>query len=179
MFRPIIDRSVFTDLSWWHWAITIPLLVVGLVGSPWAIALAAVLCCAVGGYFLYRVGKIRPYPVQVRIAYLGLLAIGSLPWMQWIHWVQLCGTTSMVSIGYCPLIRLLSLLPLNRDEPLKTSSIWYAFAKQPCIGGLVNWHVESPGTSTQCKLPVDRNSIVCSLPRPEFTAEKHSHAQIQ
>ena len=178
MFRPIIDRNVFTDVSWWHWAITIPLLSAGLIGCTWAIALAAALCAAVGSYLLYRLRQIRPYPVQVRIAYLGLLAIGTLPWMQWIHWVQLCGTTAMATVGYCPLIRMLSLIPVNRNEPLTASLMWYVFARQPCVGGLVNWRAELPSEAISCSfLPADRDPLVCSLPRPKFTAKAHYQAQ--
>jgi hypothetical protein len=45
--------------------------------------------------------------VQVRVAYMGLLAVGIVPWMQWVHRVQLFGSISMVTVGYCPLIRTL------------------------------------------------------------------------
>jgi len=177
MFSPIIDRDVFTDLSWWHWAVTIPLLASQLAGYHWAIAVASGLCAAMGIYFLYRLRQIRPYPVQVRIAYLGMLVIGTLPWMQWIHWLQLCGTTAMVTVGYCPLIRMLSLIPPNRNEPLTASLIWFIFARQPCTGGLVNWRADSPCASSSCSLPTDRVTLACSLPRRESTAKEYCHAQ--
>src|SRR5258708_3806508 len=111
-----IDRQVLTDLSWWHWACTVPLLAASLAGYPSAIVAAMVLCGAAGLYFLVRIQRLRPFPVQVRIAYLALLSLGLLPWMQWLHWIQLVGTCTMVVAGYCPLIRLLSLAPLNRTE---------------------------------------------------------------
>ena len=51
MSRPTLDRRVVIDVSWWHWALTIPLLAAHLTGSTWAIAAAMGLCAAAGGYF--------------------------------------------------------------------------------------------------------------------------------
>ncbi|QDT73580.1 hypothetical protein I41_27690 [Lacipirellula limnantheis] len=166
MARATLDRHVLTDLSWWHWALTIPLLAAHLAGSFSALATATGLCIVVGGYFFHLIQRIRPYPVQVRIAYLGLLIVGVLPWMNWIHWIQLCGTTAMVTVGYCPLIRLLSLLPLNNDKPLTISLVWRAFVLQPCAGGLVKRRAKSPSAAVNCcSLAVDRPTMECSLSR--------------
>jgi hypothetical protein len=178
MFRPIIDHKVFTDVSWWHWAITIPLMAGYLAGYYWALALAAVLCIAVGTCFLYHLRQIRPYPVQVRIAYVGLLGIGTLPWMQWIPWMQLFGTTAMVTIGYCPLIRMLSLMPPNRTEPLTALLVWRVFARKRCTGGIIKWQADSPSAAMACCfLPAGGDHLTCSLPRPELIPKDHYHAQ--
>jgi hypothetical protein len=149
-----IDRNVFTDASWWHWLLTIPLLVVSLAGYSWAIVATMVLCAVAAGYFLLRLRRLQPFPVQVRIAYLGLLAVGTLPWMQWIHWVQLAGTTAMVTVGYCPLMRMLHLAPFNRAEPLTGSLIWRIFFQEPCGGGLVCWPAPAQESAfASCSLP--------------------------
>jgi hypothetical protein len=176
MSRPILDRQVFFDLSWWHWALTIPLLAARLAGYPGALLCAAGLCAAAGGYFWRRLRQVRPYPVQVRIAYLGLLAVGSLPWMQWLHWVQLFGTTAMVTVGYCPLIRLLSLAPPNRTEPLTAPLVWRVFVTAPGVGGLVKWPVAAPSRMA-CGALSEETLPACSLPRfpprePGQNAEK-------
>ncbi len=81
---------------------TLPLLIASLAGYWWVIVIVMVLCGVMGVYFFVRLRQIRPYPVQVRIAYLGLLAIGKLPWMQWIHWMQLVGTATMVGSAIVP-----------------------------------------------------------------------------
>ena len=49
MSRPVLDRQVVIDVSWCHWALTIPLLAAHLTGSTWAIAAAMGLCAAAGG----------------------------------------------------------------------------------------------------------------------------------
>lgn len=177
MVKPTLNREVFTDASWWHWATTIPLLAAHLVGYPWALPATMVLCAAVGVYFLIRIGQLRPYPVQVRFAYLGLLAAGTLPGFGWIHWVQIAGTTAMVTVGYCPLIRALSLLPPNRSEPLTPSFVWQTFVKEPCVGGVAKWPLKSSSsTIARCALPADHAGPTCSLPSSTLKRKERHYA---
>ena len=165
MFRRMIDLRVFTDVSWWHWALTVPLLAAHLGGYPWAMVVAMGLCGCAAGYFLLRLRQFQPYPVQVRVVYLGLLAVGTLPWMQWVHWVQLAGTTAMAAVGYCPLLRILSIAPLNRTEPLTLALAWRVFVREPCAGGLVAWSAESQSPAAACcALPNSNTPVACSLP---------------
>jgi hypothetical protein len=86
-------------------------------------------------YYFARVRRWRPLPVQVRLAYFGWLATGLLPGMQWMHYVALVGTTAMVTVGYCPLARLLGLLGFNRSEPLTVGLLRRQFLSAP-HGGL-------------------------------------------
>jgi len=132
-----VDREALRDVSWWHWAGTVPLLVGHFAGVAWALAAAAMLCAAVGCGFLVVTGSVRAFPVQIRVGYLVLLGVGVLPWMEWIHWVQLCGTSAMVMLGYCPLARMLMLLPWNRKERLDLRLVRHVFLVVPTGGGLV------------------------------------------
>jgi len=154
------SASVFKDPSWWHWAATIPLLGLHLAGYPEALVAAVVLCCIMAGYFELRVRAIKPFPVQIRIAYAVLLLAGALPLMQWIHWVQLVGTTAMITVGYCPLLRLLKLLPWNRTQPLTPAYLHQTFIRDPMAGGLVQFN-SSPQTSADC----------CSLQQPSMSCK--------
>jgi hypothetical protein len=167
MSNATIDPHVFRDPSWWHWAATLSLLVVSLAGYSGGIAAAIILCGIMAGYFFMRLRQLRPFPVQVRIAYLGLLAVGMLPWMQWLHWVQLVGTTTMVTVGYCPLLRLLSLAPLNRTEPLTYSLMRRVLVQEPCRGGLVRWSNKSASPTTGgCSLSTSGTLKACSAVNP-------------
>jgi hypothetical protein len=118
--------------------LTVPLVAAHLAGAPAAIAAAMALCGIVGLFFFARLGSVRPMPVQVRLAYLALLALGLAPGMGWLQWVQLVGTSAMVTFGYCPLVRLLTLLPWNRRESL-SSGFLKALAFAPAAGGLWRW----------------------------------------
>jgi len=151
MPSPSVDRTVFRDLSWWHWTLTVPLLGAQLAGRSWGAPAAIALCIAVGVLFWVRIRRIQPYPVQVRIAYLGLLLTGLLPGMQWVHGVQFVGTAARALVGYCLLIRLLKLLPFNRHEPLTARFVWQILMRDPCVGGLLAWGV--PDHAAECCSP--------------------------
>lgn len=150
MNTALFNRQALTDLSWWHWAATVPLLAAHLAGHRGPLAAAMVLCAAVGGYFFLHLRQVRPFPVQVRVAYLGLLAVGAMPWMAWLHGVQLIGTSAMIALGYCPLARMLNLLPFNRDEPLTRALVWRVFVQDPCAGGLVQWSSNPHASALAC-----------------------------
>lgn len=165
MAKPRWNRAALSDPSWRHWAITIPLLVGSLAGSKWALCAALLLCALVGAYFWTRLRRIRPYPVQVRIAYVIWLSAGALPGMQWMHWIQLLGTTAMATVGYCPLVRLLSLLPFNRTEPLTFALVERAFFVEPRSGGLIDWSGPSEtAPAICCSLPTARPELSCQDP---------------
>jgi hypothetical protein len=104
------------DLGWWYWACTVVFLVIGLAGHRAGIWWAIGLCIVQVGHVAWLTQDPTAFPVQVRLAYLALLLAGLWSPLQWIHWVQLTGTTARVTLGYCFLARSLSLAPWNRHE---------------------------------------------------------------
>jgi hypothetical protein len=106
------------DLAWWYWFITVGLLGSGLFGWPVGITLAMVLCAIQTAHVLWLTRDVTAFPVQVRVAYLMMLMAGTWAPLQWIHWMQLMGTSARVVNGYCLLARVLSLAPWNRWQPL-------------------------------------------------------------
>jgi hypothetical protein len=64
-------------------------------------------CCA----FRLREGRFSAFPVQVRLAYTGLLLVSLWGPMNWLFWVPAIGTIAQVLFGYCTLARCLSLRP--------------------------------------------------------------------
>ena len=168
MSQPNIAREVLTDPSWWHWTLTIPLLALRLGGVSWSIWPAVGLCVVMCGYYLVRVRRLQPYPVQIRVGYLGLLLAGTLPAMEWIHWVQLFGTTAMVTVGYCPLARMLNLLPFNRTEPLTLAFVFRTFFHDPCAGGMLSWSSGPAPAAACCSLAGRSLTAACALPDTPF-----------
>lgn len=125
------------DLSWWYWLVTVALLSAGICGWHWGIPSAMVLCGIQVIHFGWRTGSVTAFPVQVRVTYLLLLAAGLWAPLQWIHLVQLMGTSARVLVGYCLLARSLSLAPWNRMEPLSAMLVQHTFcsvrsAVAPC-----------------------------------------------
>lgn len=106
------------DIGWRYWVATLGLLAVGLFGWPAGLYAAILFCAFQVGHFAWREKSLTAFPVQVRVAYLGLLLLGLCEPLSWIHWLQLIWTTARVTVGYCLLARTLSLLPWNRSETL-------------------------------------------------------------
>ena len=131
-------ESRFRDIKWWYWLATAILLVVCLVaGWRQAIYVAIALTAFQIIQFAAREHDLTAFPIQVRTAYLGLLVIGLYPWLAFVHWIQLCGTWGMVVVGYCPLARMLSLLPWNRRQRLSISLVRRTFLSWPVPGSII------------------------------------------
>jgi hypothetical protein len=129
--------TTIRDLGWWYWTLTAGLLGAGLFGRPEGIPLAMALCVIQIAHVLSLTRDLTAFPLQVRIAYLAMLIAGLWEPLQWIHWMQLAGTTARVLAGYCLLARTLSLAPWNRSQPLTLPLIKQTFlslrtAVPPC-----------------------------------------------
>ena len=125
------------DLAWGYWFLTVGFLGAGLFGLPAGIYLAMLLCAIQIGHVVWLTRDLTAFPVQVRIAYLAMLIAGLWGPLQWIHWMQLAGTTARVLVGYCLLAHTLSLAPWNLRQPLSLALIRRTFlslqaAVPPC-----------------------------------------------
>lgn len=130
--------TTIRDFGWWYWLVTAGLLSTGLLlGRSEGIVMAIALCAVQIIHAAWLTRGLTAFPVQVRIAYLAMLIAGLWGPLQWIHWMQLAGTTARVLIGYCLLARALSLAPWNRWQPLtfallKRTFLSWQTAVPPC-----------------------------------------------
>ncbi|QOV88791.1 hypothetical protein [Humisphaera borealis] len=130
--------STLTQWNWWQWAVTWVLVLTAVAGvCRYALAAAAVICLASIAILRSRDGSLGGYPAQIRIGFLVLLLLGSLPYGGWLHLLQLGGTLSMCAIGYCPMHRVLLLMPWNRTRRLDWTLIRHSLFSPPGAGGLV------------------------------------------
>jgi hypothetical protein len=121
--------------SWWVWLVTALLLAVGLAGEPAGFAAAIAVSLLQTGYHFVRAQQAwKPFPVQIRLGYTVLLGAGLLPLLQWLNWLPAVGTTAFLLFGYCPMARLLSLLPWNRTEALSGDLVRRTFLTPPTLG---------------------------------------------
>lgn len=122
---------------WIYWLATDICLGIGLLLNPallYASMLLVVVHCI---HFYFKSPHIASFPMQVRLVYLGLLVMGRLPYCSWINWVQLLGTTASLTVDYCPLARLLSLMPWNRSQPLSWQYFRKAIFSMPANGSII------------------------------------------
>lgn len=83
---------------------------------------------------LFRL-RVEPFPVQVRIAYFIWVAVGAyLPGMVFLMYITLVGLATNLFAGYCPLARLMYLMPWNRDEELSANLIGRVLLSPPTSG---------------------------------------------
>jgi hypothetical protein len=126
----------FPDLAWWYWA-TLTLLLAAAAVWPAADRAALALAGAQTVHFYARAGRSGALPVQVRIAYLGILAAGFWSPLALLHWFQLAATLARVAFDYCVLARTLALMPWNRRAPLTFALVRRAYLTPPFDGSIL------------------------------------------
>jgi hypothetical protein len=127
----------FRDVSWWYWLASDVLLFLALAGRQEAYWLVCGLTLLQVCHFRLREGSFRAFPVQVRLAYGGILAFGAWPPTHGILWLPAIGTLAQVLFGYCLLARTLSLLPWNREAPLSPKLVRRTYLAPPTRGSIL------------------------------------------
>lgn len=133
-----------TQLNWLSIDIC---LAIGLTVWTPALSIAIALTTVSNLWFMANYQGNSSFPVQVRFIYLTLLVIGQLPYCQWINWIQLFGTTALLTVDYCPLARLLTLTPMYRQQPLSWQLVRNTFLTPPVNGSFLQ--TVQPSTTTQ------------------------------
>lgn len=128
---------LYREISWWYWAVTATLLIIGLSGRFEAFYLATALSAVQIVHFRLREGSFAAFPVQVRVAYTGLLALALWEPMNWLFWIPAIGTPAQVLFGYCTLARCLSLMHWNRREPMSLELVRRTFLSRPMRGSVL------------------------------------------
>jgi hypothetical protein len=120
--------------TWWVWLATVLLLIAGLAGHTAGFVAAITLSLAQAAFFLWKHFSLTSYPVQIRVAYTALLILCFAPAMRWLYWLPSLGTLALLFFGYCPMARMLSLMPWNRREPLTARLLARTFFTPPVMG---------------------------------------------
>ncbi len=92
-------------------------------------ALHAVLFLLINGF------SVKPFTVQVRIAYFVWVAAGTyVPHLTVLMYITLVGLATNLFLGYCPLARMMSLMPWNRNEKFSFGLLGRVFLSPPMPG---------------------------------------------
>lgn len=129
--------NIVNNLVTRYWAATVILLLGVVAGYPWCMPAVIALNLVQIVHFLVRERSITAFPVQVRVAYTALLFLSLAPYMIWVLWMQLVGTTAMVLFQYCFLARCVSLLPWNKREPYSLDLFRRTFFSPPVPGNIL------------------------------------------
>ena len=125
------------NIVWWYWFATTILLIGVVAGNVESLQAVIVLNAVQVIHFIIREKSVAAFPVQVRVAYFGLLFLAQAPFMFWIFWWQLIGTTAMVMFEYCFLARCMSLMPWNKTEVYSMKLIKRTFFSAPVKGNVL------------------------------------------
>jgi hypothetical protein len=80
------------EITWWVWAFTALLLMVGVVGFSWGFIAAIVLSIIQTVVFVLKKRSLHGFGVQIRVAYSLLLIVCYIPGMRWLYWLPMVGT---------------------------------------------------------------------------------------
>lgn len=108
----------FTSPAWWTWIVIAGLLVAGLSGQEDARLAAMWIAAGQAALYVTRHRSLAHFPTQVRVAYALWMAASFFDVLVPLFWIQAAGTSALVLLGYCPLARMLLVLPWNRTVPL-------------------------------------------------------------
>jgi len=79
--------------------------------------------------------QIMVFPVQLRIVYTVWVALGTyVPELVFMIHVTTVGLVARIAFGYCPLARMLSLLPWNRDQSFSVNLLLRTIFQAPKPG---------------------------------------------
>jgi len=78
--------------------------------------------------------RVMAFPVQLRISYLAWVAVGTyVPYLVILMYITTIGLASNLFLNYCPLARMMYLLPWNREETLTYSLIKRVILTPPVL----------------------------------------------
>jgi hypothetical protein len=120
-----------------YWMVTALCLAAGLLFWPPALILAMAVMVVHCMHYPQCAPGITSFPMQVRIGFLALLVVGQVPYFGWVNWVQMAGITALITVGYCPLARILSLMPWNRTRPMSWKLFVTAIFSPPVEGSIL------------------------------------------
>jgi len=123
---------------WTVWFITDICLATGLMYSPVMLYVGMAVVALHSIHFYKFSHHAFSFPMQVRLIYLGFLILGQLPYCRWINWIQLAGTTALITVDYCPLARTLSLMSWNRTRALTWKFFQTAIFSRPVSGSIID-----------------------------------------
>jgi len=130
-----IPQDIRKRLVWLLWFVTWVGLLAGLferIFYEYVVVFSAAHALLV--LFLFRF-RVAAFPVQVRIAYFAWVAVGTYaPYMVILMYITTVGLATNLFVSYCPLARMMYLLPWNREDPFSLKLVASVFLSPPVAG---------------------------------------------
>lgn len=127
----------FEDLGWWYWAVSWGLIAAGLAGWEIGFLLVTILSGWQIIHYALLEKSLASFPVQVRIGFFLLTLAGLWPPLKLIYWLPAVGLLARITINYCFLARVMSLLPWNRSESFSFALFRRTIFSPPTEGSIL------------------------------------------
>ncbi len=129
-------KKIRSRLVWGMWFITFLGLLAGLFDRTYYNYVVVFSAAHAMLVFLLLGLHISAFSVQVRLAYFAWVAIGTyVPYLEILMYITTIGLAANLFWGYCPLARMVYLLPWNREEPFSLDLVRRVFLSPPQTGG--------------------------------------------
>jgi len=152
------------------WLVTWALLVLGFVDRTywqWVVAFSAAHSVFVWAMVGFRA---LAFPAQLRITHTAWLALGTfVPQLEGMMPITTVGIAALFVFGYCPLARMIYLLPWNRTVALSTRVVLRTFLQPPGAG---RFAVEPQPLKHSTRVAVAAHGLPCPC-SPTGAAEGH------
>ncbi len=121
-------------IAWWYMAATYAAIWAGVLVDPVWFYVAIASCFVQALHFGLEDKNFFSFSCQVRYVFAAILAAGFWEPLHWIYWIPLAGLTVRLTLNYCLLARLVSLLPWNRKQPFSAALFKRTIFSKPTNG---------------------------------------------
>ena len=121
-------------VAWWYMLATLGGVLAGLLVEPVWLLAAIGLCALQVVHFGAEDKNYFSFSCQVRYVMMGIFVLRLAEPLRWIYWIPVVGLTARLTVNYCLLARLVSLLPWNRKEPVTWALVKRTIFSTPVQG---------------------------------------------
>jgi hypothetical protein len=130
-----INPRTQDQLVWGIWFLTWMFLLAGLYDRGYYAYVVGISAAHAVLFLVLFKFRVADFPVQLRIAYFTWVAVGTyVPYMVILMYITTIGLAANLFFGYCPLARIMYLMPWNRDEPFTGKLIMRTILAPPVKG---------------------------------------------
>ncbi|MBI2094621.1 MAG: hypothetical protein HYT89_00435 [Candidatus Omnitrophica bacterium] len=121
-------------VAWWYLLATQISVLYAIFIDISGVYAALVLCVAQVVHFGIEDKSFLSFSCQVRFVLAALFLTAWYEPLGWILWIPAIGLTARLTVNYCLLARLMSLLPWNRKQPLTWALVQKTLFSPPVQG---------------------------------------------
>ena len=131
-----IPPNVRSKLIWGIWFATWIGLLAGLLVNRVFYEYVVVFSALHAFVFWVLFGfSVKPFPMQLRVAYVAWVTAGTyVPALTFFLYITMIGLATNLFLGYCPMARILYLLPWNREQSFSWRLVKQVFSTPPVPG---------------------------------------------